>query len=302
MRLTAESAKPDAERLPEFTDARRPMVERQLYSPAPIYPAMEKAKLAGSLTMMVSELGAQHPFVVKVLAGKTPEARAAELVENTTLGDVMVRKSLVSGGKADIEASTDPMIVLARETDPEARASRKRAEDEVTSVERVAYAKIAQAVFATEGANAYPDATGTLRLAYGTVASYQENGKTIPPYTFFKGLWEREAQHDAQPPYKIPQSWNTAKPGLKLDTSFNFVSTLDIVGGNSGSPVVNRQGELVGLIFDGNIQSLPGYFVYDAAVNRAVAVDSRALLEALRKVYRADRIVNEMVGKQMTMK
>jgi hypothetical protein len=252
--------------------------------------------------MMVSELGAQHPFVVKVLAGKTPDARAAELIDNTKLGDVAVRKALVSGGTAAVEASTDPMIVLARATDPEARAVRKKSEDEVTSVERVAYAKIAQAVFATEGANAYPDATGTLRLSYGTVASYQENGKTIPPYTYFSGLWEREAQHNAQPPYKIAESWNVHKPGLKLDTPFDFVSTLDIVGGNSGSPVVNRQGELVGLIFDGNIQSLPGYFVYDAAVNRAVSVDSRALLEALRSVYHADRIVSEIAAKQLTAK
>jgi hypothetical protein len=300
VRLAAEDAKPETERLPEFTQARRPTLERQLFSPAPIYPAMEKAKLAGALTFALNELGPEHAFLKKVLAGKTPEARVAELVDGTTLLDVAARKALVAGGAEALNASKDSMVLLARAIDDEARAMRKRYEDEVTSVERASYAKIAQAVFATDGPRAYPDATSTLRLAYGTVARYQEDGRAIPPFTAMRGLYDREAQHEAQPPYKIADSWTTKKGALNLDTPFNFVSTADIVGGNSGSPVVNTRGEVVGLIFDGNIQSLPGYFVYDASVNRAVAVDSRAIVEALRKVYGAQKLADEIVGTRLT--
>jgi hypothetical protein len=237
-----------------------------------------------------------------MLGGKDPAGRAAELIDGTRLADVKERKALVAGGADAIAGSTDPMIVLARTLDPEARMLRKKYEDEVTGVERVSYAKIAQAVFATEGANAYPDGTGTLRLAYGTVARYKEDARTIPPYTYFRGLYERQAQHNAEPPYKIVDAWMQKRATLTPETPFNFVSTADIVGGNSGSPVVNRAGEVVGLIFDGNIQSLPGYFVYDAGVNRAVSVDSRAIVEALRKVYNAQRLVDEMTGKRLTMK
>ena len=302
VRLAAENSKPDAERLPEFTDARRPSLERQLFSPAPIHPAMEKAKLAASLDFTSRELGGEEKCVKEMLGGKDAAGRAAELIDGTRLGDVAERKALVAGGADAIAASTDPMIVLARTLDPEARMLRKKYEDEVTGVERVSYAKIAQAVFATEGAKAYPDGTGTLRLAYGTVARYKEDDRTIPPYTYFRGLYERQGQHNAEPPYKIVDSWMQKRATLTPETPFNFVSTADIVGGNSGSPVVNRAGEVVGLIFDGNIQSLPGYFVYDAGVNRAVSVDSRALVEALRKVYNAQRLVDEMTGKRLTMK
>jgi hypothetical protein len=300
VRLAAESTKPETERLPEYTEARRASLERQLFSPARIYPAMEKSKFAGSLSFAIAELGAGHPFVKKVLDGRSVEARVAELIDGSRLADVETRKALVAGGLAAVNESTDPLIVLARLTDDDSRAMRRKLEDEVTSVERASYAKIAQAVFSVEGPKAYPDGTGTLRLAYGTVASYKEDGRTIPPFTVFNGLYEREAQHNAQPPYKVVESWATKKSALGLDTPFNFVSTADIVGGNSGSPVVNRQGEVVGLIFDGNIQSLPGYYVYDMAVNRAVSVDSRALIEALRKVYGADRLVDEIVGQKMT--
>ncbi|HSL20075.1 MAG TPA: S46 family peptidase [Vicinamibacterales bacterium] len=300
VRLAAESAKPETERLPEFTEARRPTLERQLFSPAPIYLTLEKAKLAGALAFAVTELGADHTLIRQILADRTPEARAAELVDGTALADVAARKALVAGGAAAVEASSDPMIVLARALDPDARAIRKRYEDQVTSVERDSYARVAQAVFATQGPKAYPDATGTLRLSYGAIAGYKEQGAEVVPFTTFRGLYERQAQHGAQPPYKIADSWMQKKAALDLDTPFNFVSTADIVGGNSGSPVVNRLGELVGVIFDGNIQSLPGYFAYDLAVNRAVAVDSRAILEALRKVYGAQRLVDEITGKKLS--
>lgn len=296
VRLTAERSKPDAQRLPEYGDARLASLERQLYSPAPIFPAMEKVKLTDSLSFMASELGASHPIVAKALGGKTVDARAAEVVDNTKLGDVESRKALVAGGSQVVEASTDPMILLARAMDEASRAVRKRYEDEVASVERDAYAQIAQAVFAVQGTSAYPDATSTLRLSFGAVKGYQEDGRVIPPFTDFAGLYARATTHSNTPPYRLAERWIAKKTGLKLDTPFNFVSTLDIVGGNSGSPVVNRSAEIVGVIFDGNIQSLPGYFIYDAMVNRAVAVDSRGILEALRSVYGADRLVAEITG------
>jgi hypothetical protein len=300
VRLAAERAKPDQDRLAEFTDARLPAVERSLNSPAPVYLPMEKTKLAGSLAFMATELGPTHPFVMQVLDGRTPERRAAALIEGTTLANVAARKALVAGGIEAVNASTDPMIVLARTIDAQARATRKQVEDQVTSVERASYAKIAQAVFAVDGPKAYPDATSTLRLAYGTVTGYKENGRTVAPYTQIKGLYDRGKEHKQQPPYRITESWMRAQPTINGDVPFNFVSTLDIVGGNSGSPVVNRDGQLVGLIFDGNIQSLPGYFVYDQPVNRAVAVDARAIIEALRKVYGTKRIVDEILGREMT--
>jgi len=296
VRLVAERAKPDRDRLPEFGEARLPALERQLYATAPVFPALEEVKLADSLALLAGELGATHPVVVAALQGKPPAVRAAELVNGTKLGDVEFRKALVAGGAAAIADATDPMVVLARAVDAEARALRKRYEDEVASVEREAYARIAQAVFAVHGTAAYPDATSTLRLAYGAVKGYREDGRSVPPFTDFAGLYARAAAHQNAPPYRIVERWQAKKSALALSTPFNFVSTLDIVGGNSGSPVVNRRGELVGVIFDGNIQSLPGYFIYDAAVNRAVAVDSRGILEALRVVYEADRIVSELSG------
>jgi len=294
VRLVAETKKPDAERLPEFTESRLASLERSLYSPSPIYPALEQAKLADSLAVMVETLGAEHPLVKQTLGGLPAGAVAATLVGGTTLGDADARKALVAGGAPALNASTDPMIALARAVDAESRRLRKRYEDEVASVERDAYAKIAQALFSVEGPAAYPDATSTLRIAYGRVRGYEEQGRTIPPFTNFAGLYARAAAHESQPPYRIVDRWVDKKAALKLETPFNFVSTLDIVGGNSGSPVVNRAGEVVGVIFDGNIQSLPGYFIYDAGVNRAVSVDARGILEALRTVYGAERLVSEI--------
>lgn len=294
VRWAAESVKPNGERLPEYTDARRPQIERQLASEAPIFAGVEQAKMAASLAYMRQKLGADHPAVALMLAGKSPAARAEELARGTTLGQAAVRKALFSGGAAAIAASADPMIALVRAVEPRARELRQRYDNEVLAVEREAYAKIAQAIFATEGDRAYPDATFTLRLSYGSVRGYRENGRQVAPYTDFRGLYARADEHQLRPPYKYPDSWARARRAVRLTTPFNFVTTNDIVGGNSGSPVINAKGELVGLIFDGNIHSLPGYFVYDAAVNRAVAVDSRGILEALRRVYRADRIVAEL--------
>jgi len=296
VRWTDESAKPNGQRLPEYSDARKAAIERQLASEAPIHAGAEQAKIEATLAMMVKYVGADHALVKLVLAGKTPKARAAELVAGTKMGDASVRTALFAGGKAAVEASNDSMIQLARLVDARARELRTKYDNEVLGVERDAYAKIAQAVFATQGDAAYPDGTFTLRLSYGQVKGYLENGKTISPFTEIRGLYIRGDEHKQKPPYKIADSWMKARAALNPTTPYNFVSTNDIVGGNSGSPVINIKGELVGLIFDGNIQSLPGYFVYDAAVNRAVSVDARGMLEALRKVYQANWLADELVG------
>jgi hypothetical protein len=296
VRLADENAKPNAERLPEYTDARRASLELGLYSPAPIHTDFEKLKLADSLAYMVELLGADNPLVKQVLDGKTPEARANELIDGTKLGDVEVRRQLAKGGKEAIAASTDPMIVVARLIDPKAREVRKRYETEVTGVERTNYAKIAKALFETEGNSLYPDATFTLRLSYGAVQGYMENGKKVPPFTTLGGLYARADSFKQEFPYNLPPRWLEKKSALDLNTQFNFVSTNDIIGGNSGSPTINQNAELVGLIFDGNIQSLVGDFMFDPSVNRAISVDSRGMLEVLKKVFGANEIVAELTA------
>ena len=297
VRWADESARPNRQRLPEYSDARKAAIERQLASAATMHAGAEQAKLEASLSVMVQQVGANHPLVRQVMAGRTPKARAAALVAGTKMGDAATRKALFAGGKAAITASTDSMIQLAKLVDARARELRTKYDDEVLAVERDAYSKIAQSVFAAQGDAAYPDGTFTLRLSYGQVRGYMENGKPVAPFTEVRGLFIRGDEHKHKPPYKIVDSWMNARAALNPATPFNFASTNDIVGGNSGSPVINVKGELVGLIFDGNIQSLPGYFVYDAAVNRAVSVDSRGMLEALRKVYGANWVADELVGR-----
>ena len=297
VRWADESQKPNGQRLPEYSEARKPAIERQMASEAPIYPGVEQAKLEASLAMMVKYVGADHALVKQVLAGKTPKSRAAELIAGTKLGDAAVRTALLAGGKTAIDASNDSMIQVAKLIDARARELRTKYDNEVLAVERDAYSKIAQAVFATHGDAAYPDGTFTLRLSYGQIKGYMENGKQVTPFTEIRGLYIRGDEHKHKPPYRIVDSWMKARGTLNPTTPYNFLSTNDIVGGNSGSPVINVKGELVGLIFDGNIHSLPGYFVYDAAVNRAVSVDSRGMLEALQKVYNANWVADELVGK-----
>ena len=296
VRLADESAKPNGERLPEYTDARRASLELGLYSPAPIHEDFEKLKLADSLSFMVELLGADNALVKQVLDGKTPEARAEEMIAGTKLQDPEARKELAKGGKAAIDASTDPMIVVARLIDPKARELRKRYENEVTGVERANYAKIARALFDIQGNKIYPDATFTLRLSYGAVEGYMENGKKVQPFTTLGGLFARSDQFKHEFPYNLPPRWTEKKSAINLNTPFNFVSTNDIIGGNSGSPTINQNGELVGLIFDGNIQSLVGDYVYDGSVNRAISVDSRGMLEVLKKVFGANEIVAELAS------
>jgi hypothetical protein len=295
VRMAAESEKPNAQRLLEYTDARRASLENSLYSPAPIHLDLEKLQLADSLGFMV-ELLPDHPLVKQVMEGKTPEARAAELIDGTKLGNVEYRKEVAKGGVKAIESSTDPMIKLARLIDPLALEVRKRYESEVAGVQLSSYSKIARARFETEGNKLYPDATFTLRLSYGTVKGYVENGKKVAPFTTLGGLYARSAAFKQAFPYNLPPRWTEKKSALDSSTPFNFVSTNDIIGGNSGSPTINQNGELVGLIFDGNIQSLVGDFMYDESVNRAISVDSRGMLEVLRKVFNANDIASELAG------
>lgn len=296
VRMAAEDQKPNAQRLPEYTEARRASLEQSLYSPAPIHMDFEKLKLADSLAFMVELLGNDNTLVKQVLDGKSPEARANELIDGTKLGDVNYRRELAKGGAAAIAASTDPMIVVAREIDPKAREVRKRYESEVTGVERSNYSKIARALFETEGTKLYPDATFTLRLSYGAIEGYTENGKKVPPFTTLGGLYSRADSFKQKFPYNLPARWLEKKSAIDLKTPFNFVSTNDIIGGNSGSPTINQNGELVGLIFDGNIQSLVGDFIYDPSVNRAISVDSRGMLEVLKKVFNANEIAAELTA------
>jgi hypothetical protein len=297
LRAGEELPKPSGERLREFGDARLPSLKFQLFSDEPIYEDLEILKLADALTYLSTSYGADHPLVKKVLDGKSPQARAYELVSGTKVRDVEFRKKLFDGGKKAVDAAKDPMIELARSIDAEARDYRKQFENQIEEPKRQAAAAIAKARFAMDGTNTYPDATFTLRLAFGTVKGYMENGKAVPPFTNIAGLYERSAEHNNQSPFDLPERWVERKAKLDLATPFNFVCTADIIGGNSGSPVVNKNGEFVGIIFDGNIQSLVLDFLFEDEVARAVSVDSRAIIEALRKVYDAGEVADELQGK-----
>jgi hypothetical protein len=215
------------------------------------------------------------------------------LVKGTQLKDVAFRKRLYAGGKAALEAAHDPMIDIARGVDGNARQAKKIFEMQ-EEIKQQAYGEIANARFATEETSNYPDATFTLRLSYGTVRGYEENGKRIPAFTNFAGLYERADQHENKPPFDLPQRWIDKKNKLALTTPFNFVSDADIIGGNSGSPVVNKGGEFVGIIFDGNIQSLVLDCIFTDKQARAVSVDSAAIIESLRNVYDAQPLVDEL--------
>ncbi len=298
VRLAEETSKPNAERLREYSEAALESLRQQLFSEAPIYDDLETVKLEDSLSMLMEMMGANNELAQKVLAGKSPQQRAAELVRGSHLKDVAFRKKLADGGRQAIAESTDPMIQLARLVDEPARQVRKIYEEQVDEPQRQAYGKIAQARFAVYGSDLYPDATFTLRLAFGEVKGYQEKGEKIPWATTLGGAYKHAEAHGNREPFALPKSWIERKNRLNLETPFNFVSTADIIGGNSGSPVVNRQGELVGIIFDGNIHSLVLDFIYTDEQARAVAVHSAGILEALRKIYRADSIVAELTARK----
>jgi hypothetical protein len=297
VRSAQERDKPQAERLREFIDSNKQPLELQLFSEEPIYEGFEILRLADSLASLSEQLGHDDPLVVKVLAGKSPVDRAAELVNGSKLKDVATRKKLYEDGLPAVTASKDPMIELALLVDPESRELRKVMENEVEEPRRQAYAQIAKVKFALEGTSTYPDATFTLRLSYGPVKGYQEAGKKVAPITTVGGLYERSKGQNNKAPFDLPPLWAKKKDSINLDTPFNFVSTADIIGGNSGSPVVNYLGEVVGLIFDGNIQSLVLDFAYSDEQARAVSVCSQVITEALRKVYDASPLADELQGK-----
>ncbi len=294
VRLAEERQKPNDARLREYSDANLPALKQDLFSDAPIYDDLEALELGDSLSMYAGIKGMQNDLVAKVLAGKSPDARAEELVRGTKLKDVAERKRLAHGGMKAIEASTDPMILLARLVDPESRRLRSIYDNQVDEPRREAYAKIAQARFAVYGKNVCPDATFTLRLSFGLVKGYEEDGKQIPWTTTFGGAFQHAANHDNESPFQLPARWVKEKSKLDLSTPLDFVNTADIIGGNSGSPVVDRGGDLVGIIFDGNIQSLVLDYIYTDQQARAVAVQSAAIAEALKKIYDAERLVSEL--------
>jgi Peptidase S46 len=296
VRVAEEKTKPNEKRLRGFQDQVLPTVEQQLFSAAPIYKDIELMQYANALEELQAQLGKDDDLVKAFLGGKSAADRAAELVNGTKLNDIAVRKELYAGGKAAIEASTDPLIVLMRNIDPTVRDIRKKYEDNVDAVIRKNGTLIAKARFAKYGTAVPPDATGTLRFSYGQVKSYSENGRDIHYHTTIGEAFTYSEKHGNKTPYKLPDSWIKAKPQLDLNTSLDSVNTTDIIGGNSGSPAVNKNGEIVGIIFDGNIQSLPWNVMYDDTVGRSVITDSPAVVETLRKVYKATSLADELLA------
>ncbi|MFD0893032.1 S46 family peptidase [Luteolibacter ambystomatis] len=291
LRAGQETPKPDGQRLREFRSAARSSLELSLFSTRPIYKDLEIEKLANSLTLLCGTLGADDPLVVSVMAGKPPRDRATELIQGTRLENPAFRRQLYDGGTTAVTASKDPMIALATLIESESRTLRDQEDTAGESITR-ATETIALARFALGGDAVYPDATSSLRLAFGTVKGYETAAGKVPWSTTLGGLAETSAAHRNQPPYQMPANWEGKT--FDRDIPFNFISTADITGGNSGSPVVNQAGELVGLIFDGNAPSLTCGYAYSDKTARAVSVHSAGMLEALRQIYHANRIVKEI--------
>jgi len=284
---------PDSARLAQYRGPGLENIKRQILSPTPIDTAFERLAIAAQLRAAQAELPASDPFLRVALGGQTPEARAAALVRGTRITDPAVRQQLVQGGEAAITASTDPMIVLARALDPLNRTQLARA-NALNAVIATNSEKIGQALFAAYGTALPPDATFTLRISDGLVKSFPSNGTIAPYKTTFYGLYERSASFDDKDPFKLPKRWVDRKANLDLTTPYNFVSTNDIIGGNSGSPVINKNGEVVGLVFDSNIEGVSNRFIFSDAIGRTVSVHSRAIPEALRKMYDGASIAEEL--------
>jgi len=293
LRAAQERQKPNTERLREFRDTALPRIEQQLKAPVPIHPELENLTLSFSLERMREWLGPDAEAVRLLLAKDSPDSLAARVISGSTLSDPAVRMRLWNGGMSAVTASHDPMIELARLVDPMARAVRKRYEDEVEAPIDAASEEIARARFRAYGTSVPPDATFTLRLNFGTVQGWKEGDHQVEPFTYLSRLFERAT---GQEPFKVPESWMSAKGQLDLDTKFNLSTNNDIVGGNSGSPLLDADGRLVGLMFDGNIHSIAGSYWFDPALNRAVAVDPAIMLEGLRKVYKANELLAELGG------
>lgn len=295
VRAAAERAKPNGERLAEYRDSGKTSFELGLFSAKPIYADFEQLKLQHFLTLLAVELGANDPVVQLALGGKAPAVRAAELINGTKVGDVAVRKELYAQDSAALAASADPMIQFALAVDEVARAARKTIEQQV-EVKEQAHAKIAAARYAKDGDSVSPDATFTLRLSYGAVKGIEAGGQKIPAYTVIGGTFDRAADRAFTPPFDLPASWVKAKERLKLATPYNFISTNYSIGGNSGSPTINRDGEFIGIIFDGNIHTLVWNYAYSETQARSVSVDVRGIIECMRTVYGADALVSELLG------
>jgi hypothetical protein len=289
-----ERTKRNTDRLREFTDASLPFIQRGLYARVPVYPELEVLTLSFSLERMREWLGPDHPVVRRLLSKESPDSMATRLVAETKLDDAEVRKQLWQGGKAAVDASLDPMITLARAIDADARAIRRRYEDEVEAPIAAAAERIATARFKAYGTNVYPDATFTLRINYGTVQGWVENGESVEPFTHLGRAFERAT---GASPFKIPASWMKVKERLDMRTPFCISTNSDIVGGNSGSPLIDTDGKIVGLMFDGNIHSIAGHYWFNPANNRAIAVHPAIIREALDKVYDAKLLLTELNAK-----
>jgi hypothetical protein len=293
VRAADELPKPSSERLREFTDARLPSLKQRLFRPVPIPRELERLMLGFGLRRLRDLRGADDPFVQKTLGRDAPEDLARRLVDGTQLDDVKVREALWAGGKAAIDASTDPMILLARRVDADSRTIRKLQEDQVDALVVKNGELLHQAHVAVYGTSGYPDATFTLRLSYGQIAGWEQAGQKVPAMTRIGGLFARDT---GKYPFAVAPTWLRARPTLDAQTPMDVATTNDIIGGNSGSPLLNKDGEVIGLIFDGNLPSLGGDFGYDAATNRAVALHGQAIIEALEKVYGAGRVARELRG------
>ena len=291
VRAAAELPLPNDQRLREYADSKLPALRQKLFSGAPIYDEFEIQSLTFSLTKLREDLGPDDPLVKKVLGRSSPRDLATSLVGGTQLKDVAFRKKLFEGGSAAVESTEDTMIHLARTLEPEARAIRKQVEESIESVLKKNDELIARAQFELLGTSTYPDATFSPRVSYGRVKGFAADGRAVSPITNIAGLFDRETGND---PFALPASWTRARAALDLSTPMNFTTDNDIIGGNSGSPVIDMQARIIGLVFDGNIYSLGGDYGFDASVNRAVAVHSAALLEALDKVYGARRLLGEI--------
>jgi hypothetical protein len=293
VRAAQERAKPDRERLREYTDSQLPLLEKRLLDEEPVYPNVERLHLEFWLSKLREYLTADAEGTRTFLGKESPETIAARL-SRSRLADAAYRKQLWEGGLAAIKASDDPMIRYVLKTDPASRAIRDEYENKVNAPLGRAHERIAKARFAVFGTGVYPDATFSLRVTYGKIAGWAHNGQTVPPFTYYKGLWERATGED---PYKLPPRWVDARGKVNANTVFNFSSTNDIIGGNSGSPVIDAEGNVIGVVFDGNIHSLGGAYGFDERVNRAVSVSAVSITEALRKIYGADTLVSELSGR-----
>lgn len=297
VRVASDRAKPNGDRLPEYRDSAKNTFELALFSAKPIHPEVEQVKIQHFLTLMAMELGANDPAVKTALGGKSPAVRAAELVNGTKVLDIETRKALYAKTPEEIATSDDAMVQLALALDPAARAVRKTI-DQQGEAKQQAHARIAKVRYAKDGDRVSPDATFTLRLSYGVVKGITAGGDNIAPYTTLGGMFERAADRGNVPPYDLPESWSAAKAKLDLNVPFNFIATCYSIGGNSGSPTINRAGEFIGIIFDGNIDTLVWNYAFSDTRARSVSVDVRGIVEAMRKVYGADALVNELLGQK----